>query len=380
MPHIKVKPFDTSIIKEDSSIKFIAKSNFGNDTVLVYKNSKELFIDIIKKSKEFLIKPNKVTKGSNIALIKDILEEFIKKYNLDVINSNINPKPNKPKSANEAFKGVEEFYNFKSNFKKIKLEVGFGSARHLLYRAKRESDTLFIGIEIHTPSINQLLKQINLQQLNNVWVVNYDARLLLEMLPSNILDTIYVHFPVPWDKKPHRRVISDFFVNEALRVLKKGSFLELRSDSQNYYEYSLKVFSNIKQSKFSVSKNIDIEVISKYEQRWRQMGKDIYTLSLESLEESEEKVLDIDFSFNELESINIPSVKKILEDDFFINFGREYKMDNGFVLECSFGSFNIPEKKMLVVNGNKCYYLPSNPVKSLVNLKAHKKILEVLNG
>jgi len=32
------------------------------------------------------------------------------------------------------------------------------------------------------------------------------------MLSSNIADRLFVHFPVPWDKKPHRRVISPQFL------------------------------------------------------------------------------------------------------------------------------------------------------------------------
>ena len=83
---------------------------------------------------------------------------------------------------------------------------------YLLHQAKKNPDTLFIGLEIHTPSAQQVLKQIELQNLDNIWVVNYDARLFLEMLPSNICSQIFVHFPVPWDKKPHRRVISKSFL------------------------------------------------------------------------------------------------------------------------------------------------------------------------
>ena len=380
MPHIKVKPFNKEIFdKPNDFVEFRAKSN-GGEIILVNYNGVRLFLDIIKRKDEYLIKPNKVTKIANSAILKEILNKLAKDFNLEVTHSNTTIKPSKPKSASWAYKSIEDFYDFKSDCKKIKVEVGFGSARHLLYRAKEEQDTLFIGIEIHTPSINQLLKQINLQGIENIIVVNYDARLLLEMLPSNILDTIYVHFPVPWDKKPHRRVITDFFLKEALRTLKKGGFLELRTDSINYYHYSLEVFSKPKESSFKVLKNSDIEVISKYEERWRRMNKDIYTIRVDSLEESKEQNIDINFSFGKVKnSVNLPK-ESILKDDYFVHFSKEFKMDRGFVVECSFGSFNMPEKKMIVVDGDSCYYLPSNPVKSKINQKAHNLIKEVLNG
>jgi len=57
----------------------------------------------------------------------------------------------------------------------------------------------------------------------------------MELIPSNIVGKVYVHFPVPWDKKPHRRVISTSFIEESRRVLKVGGQLELRT--QRYCHY-----------------------------------------------------------------------------------------------------------------------------------------------
>jgi tRNA (guanine-N7-)-methyltransferase len=325
MPHIKVKPFKSTILDSNNGfVKFRANYN-NNELVLINYKGYELFLDIIKKDKEFLIKPNKITKLSDSSILKEILNKFAKDFNLEVFHSNTAIKPFKPKIAHWVLKSIEDFYDFKSDFKKIKLEVGFGSARHLLYRSKQEEDTLFIGIEIHTPSINQLLKQITLQDIKNILVLNYDARLLLEMLNSNILDTIYIHFPVPWDKKPHRRVINKKFLEEALRVLKKGAFLELRTDSINYYNYALEIFSFPKRAEFRVLKNSDIEIISKYEARWRRMNKDIYTLTIYSLEESKDRSLNIDFTFSKpKDKISLPK-GSIVKDDYFVHFGKEFK-------------------------------------------------------
>ncbi len=383
MPHIKVKPFDTSKIDNIKGVNFHGKeSGFNNELLLVEINNKAFAFDIIKRDKEYLIKPTKITKGSHIEDIKSFLNRLINELNLEVINKNTNAKKEIAKNKELFLKSIEDFYNFKSSFKKIKLEVGFGSGRHLLYRANEEKDTLFIGIEIHTPSINQVLKQIHLQNLDNIIIVNYDARLLLEMLPSNILDAIYVHFPVPWDKKPHRRVISKKFVDEANRVLKKDAPLELRTDSDRYYNYALEVFSSFKRASFSVKKNIDIEIVSKYEQRWRKMNKDIYTLEFFSLEDSKPKNLEIDFSFKvQKNELRFPK-ESIVKDDFFIHFSKEYKSvkDQKVVVECAFGSFAMPERKLIYIDGNSAKYYPNAPVKSLANFKAHQFINEVING
>ncbi len=113
---------------------------------------------------------------------------------------------------------LKEFENINFSFRDVSIEIGFGSGKHILYQAKKNPHELFIGIEIHTPSAQQLLRQIELQNIENIWVINYDARLLLEMIASNSINRVFVHFPVPWDKKPHRRVISQSFLKEAMRV------------------------------------------------------------------------------------------------------------------------------------------------------------------
>ncbi len=385
MPHLKVKPFAIDSIPKCSAKAqlYLGADDSKRDIVLYEVMGQQKFLDIVKKENEYLIKPNGITRGADAHILKLMLEEFAKECNLEILHSNTQIKPYKPKVANAFLKSIEDFYDFTSDFKKVKLEVGFGSARHLLFRAKQEPDTLFIGIEIHTPSIEQLLKQITLQEIENIYVLNYDARLLLEMLPSNILETIYVHFPVPWDKKPHRRVISNVFVEQALRVLKKDGFLELRTDSENYYRYSLEVFSAPQRASFRVEKNRDIEVISKYEQRWRNMQKNIYTLTLYSLENSKEQKLELNFDLDRIpfNNAHLPS-KSIVKDDFFVHFGHRYLRSDqkGFVVEVSFGSFTMPEKKIIVAEENRSYYLPSKPVKSRVNQKAHNLIKEVLNG
>jgi len=385
VPHLKVKPFSLESIAslEPKVSLYCAEGTAQINMILFDNNGEKMFIDIIKKEGEYLIKPNKITRGADAQKLKVILDEFATLCDLEILHSNIQMRANKPKIAHNYLKRIEDFYDFQSNFQKIKLEVGFGSARHLLYRAKKERDTLFIGIEIHTPSIHQLLKQINLQGLENILVLNYDARLLLEMLPSNILDMVYVHFPVPWDKKPHRRVIGKTFVQEALRTLKKGGELELRTDSENYYRYALEVFSAPKHTSFHVAKNNDIEIISKYEARWRRMNKNIYTLTLESLELSNEKKLELNFDFDTIsfENLELPQ-ESIVKSDFFLHFGKIYRKQSGYgyAIECSFGSFSMPEKKIILIDEEGISYLPSKPVKSRINQEAHNLIKEVFNG
>jgi len=394
MPHIKVTPFSQDVldrlVSDDLAVMFQAQAleedaRPSREALLGMEFEGERFVlELHKRTEAWLIKPDKATRPLDVNRIKRALAYLAQKGGLDVQHENITVSTNRPPLAEAFNKRIEDFEAPDFGGRSIAIEVGFGSGRHLLYQAKAHPEILHIGIEIHTPSAQQVLKQIALQGLTNVWVVNYDARLLLEMLPSNVTTAVYVHFPVPWDKKPHRRVISDAFVEEALRVLAPGGMLELRTDSDRYYRYALEVFSRPKVSRFDVRKNHEAAIRSKYEDRWQRQGKDIYTLRLYADAKSPELAREFDFHFAQpLKSLDVlldlPK-KAILGSDHFVHFERRYRMlrEEGALVKCSFGSFDRPEHKFLLIRDGVAEYYPQPPVRSLTNAHAHHTIGECI--
>ena len=352
MPHLKVTPFDTSIVEqqiETSPMMTFCATALNRDDMLigVEHAGEEFLLQLKPDEKAYLLKYDKVTRPLKVNLLKEALESVSKELNLDVLSSNIAISNTKSALSSEHFKKIEDFENITYPKEKISVEVGFGSGRHLLYQAQKNPDTLFIGIEIHTPSAQQVLKQIELQELDNIWVVNYDARLFLEMLPSNVCEQIFVHFPVPWDKKPHRRVISPSFLDESMRVLRKGGRLELRTDSDKYFWYALETFFSIPKVEVEVRKNEALEVTSKYEARWLRQEKDIYDVYVKCTQESAPKEVTIDFNFNDVEYTQdieerLPK-KALVFEGYFIHFERVYKIsEESILIKCAFGSFDRP--------------------------------------
>jgi len=388
MPHLKVAPFDTNtiddIVEKSTLIKFRATSLTSDDEILgVEIDSEEFLIQIKPDAKATLVKYDKVTRPLKVNLLKEALDLVSKELNLDIKSSNINISSTKAELSSKYFKKIKDFEEITYPKEKISVEVGFGSGRHLLYQAQKNPDTLFIGLEIHTPSAQQVLKQIELQNIENIWVVNYDARLFLEMLPSNVCEQIFVHFPVPWDKKPQRRVISPSFLAESMRVLRKDGRLELRTDSDNYYWYSLETFFSVPKTHVEIRKNEALEVTSKYEARWLRQEKDIYDVYVKCQENSSKKELDIDFNFNavkyndDLEN-SLPKEAKVF-DGYFVHFERLYKIkNNSLLVKCAFGSFDRPEHKYILLDDTGCRYFVSPPVKTEVNYLAHKQIMEYI--
>jgi tRNA (guanine-N7-)-methyltransferase len=206
----------------------------------------------------------------------------------------------------------------------------------------------------------------------------------MEFIPSNIVDKIYVHFPVPWDKKPHRRVISTSFIEESRRVLKCDGKLELRTDSEKYYTYSYETFINFNKTVLHINKNKDIAINSKYEDRWKKMEKNIYDITMINEEKSPKLTIDGNFDFNLVKISNENTLqlhaKTLRFDSGFIHFERTYTLEDGLMLRISMGSFDRPEHLYLIIRDSKAFYYPSLPLRSKSNLVAHKVLKGVLNG
>ncbi len=386
MPHLKVTPFDTSIIHKQletsESMTFCAEALTRDDLLIGVEHAGEEFLLQLKlDEEEYLLKYDKVTRPLKVNILKEALAKVAEELKLDILSSNIAISSTKAALSSQYFKKIEDFENIVYPKEKVSVEVGFGSGRHLLYQAQKNPDTLFIGLEIHTPSAQQVLKQIELQSLDNIWVVNYDARLFLEMLASNFCTQIFVHFPVPWDKKPQRRVISPSFLEESMRVLQKDGRLELRTDSDNYFWYALKTFFSIPKAEVEVRKNEALEVTSKYEARWLKQEKDIYDVYVKCTQESKSKNETIEFNFNAVKySHKIEEYlaqEALVYEDYFVHFERIYQIcDKRLLIKCAFGSFDRPEHKYILLEEATCRYFVSPPVKTKVNLKAHQKIVE----
>ena len=391
MPHITVKPFDTSSIEKrkygETEVLFSAKDGFSEDELVGVKHEDESFLLHVKKNPQsWLLKYDKVTRPLKVNLVKQAIADLSSSLDLETLQSNIAIHPTKSKLASAYEKKIEDFIDIEYSFASVAIEVGFGSGKHLLYQAQKNPNWLFIGIEIHTPSAQQVLKQIELLGLENIWVVNYDARLLLEMIPSNLCHQIFVHFPVPWDKKPQRRVISTSFLEESMRLLEKGGRLELRTDSHKYFWYALDTFlgEGVPKTSVEIRKNEALEVTSKYEARWLKQEKDIYDVYVTCLEVSETRLLDFDFSFNNIrykeEILDKITHKPLLFDGCFIHFERVFKIkDEAILIKLAFGSFDKPEHKFIYLDKKEAYYFNKSPVKTVTNYKTHLKIMELLN-
>ncbi|HEA7250155.1 TPA: tRNA (guanosine(46)-N7)-methyltransferase TrmB, partial [Campylobacter jejuni] len=379
----KIKEINLPCSKDDVEFLWLAK----NDNVsLIYTKVQEesFFLQIKKAQNGFVIKGDKHTKPSKIGYLQKALKIFKEGFCEDIINEAFGLKNNALIEKTPFI--VDNFDELLSKLQgKIYIEIGFGSGRHLLYQAKENPNVLILGVEIYNPALTQVAKLAKAQNVNNILLIQSDARLLLSVLKSKSVEKIFLHFPVPWDKKPHRRVIGKDFCKECARVLVQNGRFELRTDSFEYFNFTLEQFLTFPAPKFSLRKNENLEISSKYEDRWKKQEKNIYDLwvwnfnqECKNYELNEFNLSSVKFSKEDLKKIeqNFKNIT-IKKDDFFLHFESIYKQDENLLLKVAFGAFNKPEHCYLHLDKTIDFAF-KEPFKIQENIKAINELKEIL--
>jgi tRNA (guanine-N7-)-methyltransferase len=134
----------------------------------------------------------------------------------------------------------------------VVLEIGFGMGDSLIKMAKENPKINYLGVEVHTPGIGNLLLKAHLEKLNNIKVIEHDAvEVLALMIEDNSLAGMQVFFPDPWHKSRHhkRRLIQEKFINLVSNKIIKTGFLHIATDWQHYAEQVLHVLLEAKHFK-----------------------------------------------------------------------------------------------------------------------------------
>ncbi|PKO83415.1 MAG: tRNA (guanosine(46)-N7)-methyltransferase TrmB [Betaproteobacteria bacterium HGW-Betaproteobacteria-11] len=126
------------------------------------------------------------------------------------------------------------------------LEIGCGMGETTAAIAAAHPENDYLGIEVHTPGVGSLLKEIVSRELTNLRVIQHDAvDVARDMLPPASLAGIHVFFPDPWPKKRQqkRRLIQPPFVRLLAERLVPGGYLHCATDWQDYAEQMLAVLA-----------------------------------------------------------------------------------------------------------------------------------------
>ena len=122
------------------------------------------------------------------------------------------------------------------------LEIGFGMGDTTAEIAASHPEQDYLGVEVHTPGVGALLKQVEARGLRNIRIIEHDVQdVIAHQLPDDYLTGIHVFFPDPWPKARHhkRRLIQKHLVTSLTRKLRYGGYLHLATDWPDYADQML---------------------------------------------------------------------------------------------------------------------------------------------
>ena len=159
--------------------------------------------------------------------------------------------------------------------KPIVIDIGFGDAQSFSKDVLANQAYCFIGIEPYKKGFARAIEFYETYKPDNLFLFNGDAREYIESVDFDI-PYIRIHFPDPWPKKKHikRRLISKEFLNFIHSKIKKGSKLEIITDSKVYQDHIKELLDT--QKLFEIIENFEISYeVSTFHSKGLQKGHSI---------------------------------------------------------------------------------------------------------
>jgi len=181
---------------------------------------------------------------------------------------------------------TDAFLALAEQSKPIKIEIGFGNGDSLIEMAKNDPESMYVGIEVHTPGVGRILLNIHELGLDNLKIMSHDAvEIFRDMVPDKFLTRTFLFFPDPWHKLRHhkRRIVNQKFRDLlALKLIRHG-VIHMATDWQNYADHMAQEF--LADSRFNslgddkgISKKPNYRPLTKFEKRGLRLDHQISDL------------------------------------------------------------------------------------------------------
>jgi tRNA (guanine-N7-)-methyltransferase len=164
------------------------------------------------------------------------------------------------------------------------LEIGFGMGETTAAIAAAHPDIDYLAIEVHSPGVGSLLKQIEEMGLTNLRIIQHDAvEVIQNMLPPDSLDGVHLFFPDPWPKKRHhkRRLLQPPFCSLIASRIRPGGYFHSATDWEEYAQQMLEVLSaeaQLENTAAAYAERPGSRPLTKFEQRGLRLGHRVWDL------------------------------------------------------------------------------------------------------
>lgn len=190
-------------------------------------------------------------------------------------------------------KQLEEGKEFRGNWSKsffnndnpIVLELACGKGEYSVNLAKKYPNKNFIGIDYKGNRLWIGAKMALDENVENVGFLRIQIQNIMDYFAENEIDEIWITFPDPQAQSPleRKRLTNLTFLNKYKTVLKNGGAVNLKTDNDGFYEYTLEKVNELDLEILEKTDNVYLdfpndEVLSiktHYERIYLNKGKNI---------------------------------------------------------------------------------------------------------
>lgn len=161
------------------------------------------------------------------------------------------------------------------------LELGCGKGDYTIALAERFPENNYIGIDRKGARLWRGCKTAYENQMANVAFLRIGIDRIAAYFGRDEVDEIWITFPDPQPNKERNRLTSPKFIQRYREILKPNGIINLKTDSREFYEYTLDV---IKTEGWGLLVNIEnvyqppcdpilTEIQTFYEKMWLKEGR-----------------------------------------------------------------------------------------------------------
>ena len=167
----------------------------------------------------------------------------------------------------------------------LHIEIGMGKGGFINEMARKYPEINFIGIELYDSVLLRALEKLDQKPLPNLRLLHANAADLKDIFAKEEISKIYLNFSDPWPKNRHekRRLTHENFLKIYQEILKKEEKIQLKTDNQSLFEFSLTsfnqfgmIFSDISVDVHATKERYPENVMTEYEQKFHELGNPIY--------------------------------------------------------------------------------------------------------
>lgn len=128
------------------------------------------------------------------------------------------------------------------------LELACGKGEYTIGLARRNPDTLHLGIDIQGERIWTGAKIALEEELENVYFLRTQIDILDKYIPRKSVDEIWITFPDPFlkDRLERKRLTSKKFLKIYKKILKRDGIIHLKTDSKELFDFTINTANEFK--------------------------------------------------------------------------------------------------------------------------------------